>query len=108
MIHKELAKERWGKMSLAEQMGNIGSEVDRAVGWMKKNNKEYADNAFIRALELLDLTVADARWSRGRKELARVREIIKDVFWGDNEYNIPMEWFQKYFFQFALSARRGR
>jgi len=107
-IHKETAKERWSKFSLAEQMGNIGSETDRAIMWLKKNNKPYSENAVFRALELLDLTIADERWSKGRKELTRAREIICDVFLGDNEYHIPMEWIQKYFFQFALVARKGK
>lgn len=31
--HKELAKDRWAKMSLCEQMANIGSEVSRALNW---------------------------------------------------------------------------
>ena len=30
--HKDLAAGRWGQMSLSEQMANIGSEVERALG----------------------------------------------------------------------------
>ncbi len=31
MIHKELASGRWAQLSFVEQMGNIGSEVERAL-----------------------------------------------------------------------------
>ena len=56
-------------------MGNIGSEVNRTISWRQKGNAEFAENAFVRSIELLDLTLADERW-RGpkRKEVARVRE----------------------------------
>jgi hypothetical protein len=31
--HRELAAGRWWELSIAEQLGNIGSEVSRAVRW---------------------------------------------------------------------------
>jgi len=33
VIHKKLAEGRWFQLSLCEQLGNIGSEVDRALHW---------------------------------------------------------------------------
>lgn len=108
LMHKETAKQRWYQLSLAEQMGNIGSEVDRAIAWIEKNNKAYAENALYRALELLDLTIADKRWGTGKKELTRAREIICDMFLGDNEYNITFDWLKQYFLQFALLAAREK
>jgi hypothetical protein len=30
--HQELAAGRWGRLSLAEQLGNVGSEVAMRVG----------------------------------------------------------------------------
>jgi hypothetical protein len=33
MHHRDLAAGRWWQLSLAEQLGNIGSEVSRAVRW---------------------------------------------------------------------------
>lgn len=40
-------------------------------------------------LELLDLTIEDPRWrGTGRlKELLRLREVLCDLFYGDNVYN---------------------
>jgi hypothetical protein len=90
-----------------EQMGNIGSEVDRAISWKQKKKEELSTNAFHRSLELLDLTIGDPRWRGPKlKELTRVRELLCDVFVGENEYEIPSEFFSKYFFAFALAARR--
>ena len=100
--------ERWQQFSLMEQMGNIGSEVDRAITWRQKGNALLASKALDRAIELLDFTIADPRWrTRGLKELTRVREILCDVFMGDNVYNTPPEFLSKYFYSFAVAARRN-
>jgi hypothetical protein len=61
MIHKELASGRWAQLSFVEQMGNIGSEVERALIWKAKNNPDYSMRAFERALELLDLTLGSCK-----------------------------------------------
>lgn len=105
-IHKEMAEGKWFKMTLAEQLGNVGSEVDRIISWRKKNDEEYATNAFYRALDLLDLTISDRRWRGPKlKELCRIREVLCDSFLGAQEYNTPLEYFSKYFYQFAYSSR---
>lgn len=106
--HKELASGRWYELTLAEQMANIGSEVHRAISWFRKNDKEYFERAFDRALELFDLTLADNRWKGRRKEIARSREYfcvlmlytsnIKDV-------QKEMDLFDKYFLHFGVYAR---
>ncbi|KKT14355.1 MAG: hypothetical protein UV94_C0018G0001, partial [Parcubacteria group bacterium GW2011_GWC1_43_30] len=60
-IYSEEFKERWFKMSFAEQMGNIGSEVGRATKWQNKDEKSFW-GAVGRAMELFDLTQMDKRW----------------------------------------------
>ena len=85
------------------------SEFDRVISWRKKDNPEYAEKAFDRTLELLDLTIADLRWrGPGLKELTRVREIICDALLGENEYTASAEYLSGYFLQFAIAARRNR
>ena len=97
------------ELTLAEQMGNIGSEVDRIISWRKKDNEKYATNAFYRALDLLDLTKSDKRWHGPKlKEVCRLREVLCDSFLGGELYNTPLEYFSKYFFQFALIARKDK
>ncbi len=105
--HSDLAAGRWGLFSLAEQLGNIGSEVERAIRWHKKNNIQYFEPAYARMLELIDLTIADERW-RGprRKELLRLREAICDSFEGGQQIGSPLTDWPKYFLPFALLARK--
>ena len=106
--HRELAGGRWFQFSLVEQMANTGSEVERALNWQERRNAEYSTRAIERALELLDLTIADAR-NRGRlKELTRVREALVDYFYADNRFgSSPARW-RTYFNAFAVAARAGR
>lgn len=103
-LHTDLAKGRWFKMSLAEQMGNIGSEIHRLV-ISKNRDQSRFDSAFDRALELIDLTLADPRWKTGYKEIARIREVLCDIYFGQNQYNTSIESLDNYFFQFAIIAR---
>ncbi len=39
-FHKELQKGKWNKLSLIEQMANIGSEVSRTINWKNKSKKD--------------------------------------------------------------------
>jgi hypothetical protein len=55
----------WWELTLAEQLGNVGSEVSRAARWTDRN-PDLATRALHRALELLDLTLADPRATGGR------------------------------------------
>lgn len=94
-------------MSLAEQLGNVGSEINRALRWQNKDDESFK-NAIGRALELLDLTIVDSRWRTRLKELVRARELIGDSIFGGGEYNTSLEDLNRYFFYFALAARAGR
>jgi len=102
--HTDLANGRWFTMSLSEQMGNTGSEIHRLVLSQNKDQPRF-DSAFDRALELMDLTLADPRWKKGYKEIARVREVLCDIFFGKNQYDTSLEALDNYFFQFGLAAR---
>lgn len=102
--HQDLAQGRWQRMSLAEQLGNVGSEYSRARKWKEKENTEFFYKAFARLLELLDLTITDKRW-RGlkRRELARVRgEVCAELMGIDTS----SAGFTKYFDSMAVAARR--
>ena len=74
MIHKDLTLERWRQLSLFEQLANVGMDIERTLQWKKNGNQDYSAKAFERALELLDLTIADPKNKRGcLKELLRTR-----------------------------------
>lgn len=103
IFHKDLADGGWFTLTLAEQMGNIGSEIHR-LAMAKNRDQSRFDSALDRALELMDLTLSDPRWKKGYKEIARAREVLCDICFGQNQYNTSLEALDNYFFQFGLLA----
>ncbi len=108
MQHKDLTIARWGKLSLMEQLANIGSEVIRATSWKKRGNTEYATLAFYRAPELTDYTLAQPIEKPKLRELTRMREILVDYFFGKNIYGSTASSWQSYFGAFTFAAARMR
>jgi hypothetical protein len=102
--HKQLASGRWQKLSFFEQMANIGSEVNRAIGWREKN-LEYSRLAAKRALELLDLTIDDPRNKKRRRELLRLREVLADYFYSSNSFGSSDALWRSFFAPFNWAAR---
>ena len=97
----------WTKMSLAEQLGNVGSEFDRAVRWKQKKQIQLALHASQRTLEQLDRTLSDDRYAgHARREIARLREeVCRELF--SDEINIESaQQLRRYFLAFATAARR--
>jgi hypothetical protein len=90
-----------------EQLANVGSEVARMRRWHGKDPAS-CEKAFVRALELLDLTIQDQRWTGRRKELTRARELLCDAMLGGKDYNTDLAGLDRYFFHFAVAARAGR
>ena len=105
MFHQELAQGRWRTLSLAEQLGNIGSEVGRAAKWQGKDENIFW-GAVARGLELFNITLDDPRWRGARaREIIRAREFFSDGVLGGVEYNTKLSDLEKYFAPFALVAR---
>ncbi len=102
--HPGLSSGRWSTLTLPEQLGNVGSEYERALNWKNKKNPEQSQKAFDRMLELLDLTLADPRWKHRLKEIARLREEACRLLEGAP----PSPDLRKYFYQFSAFARRHK
>jgi hypothetical protein len=102
--HKELAGTKWQSMSFAQQMANVGSEVERAIKWKNKNKTDRSQQAFFRALELMDFTISDKNNLNRLGELCRTREVLVDYFFADNQYNSTDSLWQKYFRAFTWKA----
>lgn len=105
-----LDEERWASMPLAEQMANIGSEVGRSSKWLLKNRPDMAEGAFLRALDLIDLTIRYGRVGmEGRSsllsELCRARECYVGAFLAKD--NPTLSYMDSYFGAFATICRRG-
>jgi len=91
-------KERWFKLSLAQQLGNIGSEVARAKDWQLRGDEGSCQQALTRALELLDITLDDTRWHTGGRvrELARLREVVADWYSQQGAYDVQPQVLEDY------------
>jgi hypothetical protein len=105
--HQDLSSGSWQSLLLVEQLANVGSEVERALGWRAKGRPDYSQKALDRGLELLDLTIGDPKHRRvpGRlKELARLREVLLDYFVGENEYGSSDEKWHRYFHAYGMAV----
>lgn len=105
--HQTLAAGRWKQFSFLEQMAHIGSEVERALNWRAKRHASYSEQAAVRALELLDLTLDAAHGFPKLKEISRVREALVDYFFGQNRFQSTDASWKTYFSSFAYAARRS-
>ncbi|HYB69711.1 MAG TPA: hypothetical protein VEH80_03520 [Candidatus Bathyarchaeia archaeon] len=105
--HAEAARGRWARLTLVEQLANVGSEVGRIRRWRGREPR-LADGAFERALELLDLTLADGRWRGRLREIARARELLCAAVSGSGDYGTTLEDLDRYFLAFAFAARAQR
>ncbi len=104
--HLTAAAESWAKFTLEEQLGNIGSEVSRAI--RAADDPEYYWGAVSRALELFFLTIADPRWRNRLKEIVRVKELFCAAALGSDEFKTTLKDLDTYFTYFALVARASR
>lgn len=101
--------DRWATFSVMEQLANVGSEVERTIRAHAAGNASRFDNALARALELFDLTAADARW-RGprRREILRAREEFCRLFFSTTPPEDSIPGLQRYFLYAAIAANRQR
>jgi len=107
--HASLAAGRWQALTLMEQLGNVGSEVERALRAHAQARTDRFERALDRALELFDLTASDPRWElHQRREVLRAREQFCRVFYDDTAEPDLADYLRKYFLQFAVAARLAR
>ena len=100
-------KKGWAAMDMFNQMGNIGSEVGRALSAKRQGKLDRATAAFRRGLDLIDETAQlwATRKDPGLKELMYARELFAESF-TTTKVDITLE---KYFMEFAIAARlRGQ
>ena len=96
---------RWAEMDIFNQMGNIGSEVGRALSAKRQGNMDRCQAAFYRGLDLIDETAGlwAARRQTGLRELLYARELFAESVTTDNVDST----LEAYFMQFAIAARRN-
>lgn len=96
----------WANLDVFNQMGNIGSEVGRALSAKRQNKPERCQAAFYRGLDLIDVTASlwAAQKRTGLKELLYARELFAESITTDR-VDATLE---AYFMQFAIAARHNR
>jgi hypothetical protein len=95
-------REKWAGLSLIEQMGNISSEVGRAIN--SRENPIRRDGAIERVIDLFSAT-ATCHKGRRLREILRARDEFLRLFYDDST---DFSGIERYFHQFALAARRGK
>ena len=105
-LHRNAAAGGWARLELVEQLGNVGSEVERAIKAHQAGRSGRFESAFERALELFDLTAADPRWRGHRcQEILRAREEFCRLFFDSDVPPHSARGLSRYFFGFAWAAR---
>lgn len=105
-MYTKTIKNRWPNFTLAEQMANIGSEVNRLNSWIKKGKPELAENCAKRAIELIDASLRDPRWKGKEKEFLSLKEAVEILAKFKEESNA--ESINRYFLPFNdLAAIRS-
>lgn len=92
----------WAEMDVFNQMGNIGSEVGRALSARRKGKDRWMMSAFYRGMDLMNATI-DSWVEQGKpiRELLIVREqFAKSILTDEVD-----ETLEKYFMEFAVAAR---
>ena len=100
-------RRRWAAMSMYEQMGNIGSEVGRALAAKRRGDQQSMQGALYRGLDLFDVTtelLAKQPETLRTRELLRAREqFVEAIITDKNDDKL-----EDYFMYFALAARSNR
>jgi hypothetical protein len=99
-------EKRWFKFTFSQQMGNIASEISRAIHFENRQDVNHLKSALLRTIELLDLTKEDTKNIKRLKELCRFKEVVCDWYCGTNVYNVDPKSLKNYAMIFALAAQR--
>ena len=84
-------------------MGNIGSEIGRAI-FRRKENKESSQRFFEMGLELFDATILDPKNENKKEELLRICQELADYFSGDIFSELADKKWNDYFYTFAWAT----
>jgi len=100
-------QDRWCTFTLAQQLGNIASELSRARYWEDSKDSDNKNKSLKRSLELLDFTLKDNRWKGHRlREFTRLKEVICDWINGNTYYNISGIELEEYCMHYALLIKK--
>lgn len=82
-------------------VANLGSEVQRIFSWKEKGDKEAMENAYQRAITIVD-TIEKFNNASANKEMSIFKSILNSVVSGSLEFNLDRDQVSAYFNPFAL------
>lgn len=96
------------KISLNEQLANIGIKVCRIKKW--ENEPRYFEASFNQAFDLLMSVIELNKNNNGGalKELIRLKALLIDAYVGGREFNAKLNDFLKYFDYFINQIKIKR
>jgi len=106
------SRERWSAFTLEEQLGNIGSEVGRAINAHEAGDERLMEGAINRALDLFLATFEVAL--KANKDMHRIKEVIRardefmSLFYKESFDIAEARKIESYFMNFAYIARSRR
>ena len=101
---------RWKQLTFCEQMGNIGSEVGRAIIAHRNGDDARETRAIDRAIDLFSATIdaqINTKYSYRLKEVLRSRDEFLRLFY-DGTFEEDADNIERYFMNFACLARANR
>lgn len=110
MISYQIDRAKWAKMSIFDQMGNISSEVGRALNAKKNNNTVDMENAVIRTLDLFNATIDNLIKTKSikSKEVLRSKDQFLTIVNKQKPTSQELNSLERYFTQFAIASRLNR
>ncbi|MCL2187606.1 MAG: hypothetical protein FWC16_05785 [Defluviitaleaceae bacterium] len=109
MDEYKFPRERWAQLPFFEQLGNISSEVGRAIIAHRNGNELRKTRAIDRAIDLFSATVEVNILTPNAyrlKEILRARDEFLRLFY-DDTFDEDADKINRYFMDFAFVARQG-
>jgi hypothetical protein len=103
-------QERWSKLDIFNQMGNIYSEVGRSIKTRSDIDLKDHTESLARAINLFDATILALSTAKSPKikEVLRSKEQFLEVIRDKNASQDSLQSLDRYFMQFAIAARLKR
>jgi hypothetical protein len=97
MNNYKIDRAKWAKMTIFQQMANIGAEVGRTFSAIRRNDEAMSEAAMARAVDLFEATAESNSFVRN-KEILRAKEQFLTAY----DTKKPDDGLERYFTQFAF------
>lgn len=101
--------ERWRRLTLDEQIGNVGIDVSRAVEAARRGDQKRTAMWLTFARAEFGMTLADHRWSsQDTADIARMRDLAEDLLTGSNASLSTASTFEEWWMPAAIRSNEAR